>query len=117
MSLPVPFSHMAFIRARAGCSQALGTRLSGLLEPSRQAPGCLQFSLQHSQGDPALWLVYGFWSDQAAMTAYFNTPAMSVFAELVQELLVDSLDFHTFRDVAQPQAEAHCAGVMQRRAG
>lgn len=117
MSLPVPFSHMAFIRARAGCSQALGARLSGLLEPSRQAPGCLQFSLQHSQGDPALWLVCGFWRDQAAMTAYFNTPAMSVFAELVQELLVDSLDFHTFRDIAQPQAMAQCPGVMQRRAG
>ncbi len=116
MSVPVPFSHMAFIRARAGCSEALGVRLSELLEPSRQAPGCLQFSLQHSQGDPALWLVCGFWSDQAAMTAYFNTPAMLVFAELVQQVLVDSLDFHTFREVAQPAVRAQCPVAMQRRA-
>ena len=29
---------------------------------------------------------------------------MEVFAELVQELVVDSLDFHTFKDVSAAQA-------------
>lgn len=104
MSMPVPFSHLAFIRARAGRSSDLGMRLGDLIEPSRQAPGCLQFSLQHSQTDPQLWLVSGFWTDQQAMTAYFNTPAMEIFAELVQESMVDSLDFHTFSDATDERA-------------
>jgi hypothetical protein len=40
------------------------------------------------------------------MTAYFNTPAMEIFAELVQELVVNSLDFHTFKEVSAAQASA-----------
>ena len=104
MSTQIPVSHMAFVRARAGRSAELGVRLSALIEPSRAAPGCLSFSLQHSQCDPELWLVSGFWSDQQAMTAYFNTPAMEIFAELVQELVVNSLDFHTFKEVSAAQA-------------
>lgn len=109
MIKPIPFSHMAFIRARAGRSTELGARLSGLIEPSRQAPGCLHFSLQQSQTDAELWLVSGFWADQPAMTAYFNTPALQVFGELVQELVVDSLDFHTFRDVSAARAQGEHA--------
>ncbi|APC17837.1 antibiotic biosynthesis monooxygenase [Pseudomonas frederiksbergensis] len=104
MSTQIPVSHMAFVRARAGRSMELGARLSGLIEPSRQASGCLHFALQHSLCDPELWLVSGFWVDQHAMTAYFSTPAMQVFAELVQELVVNSLDFHTFCEVSAAQA-------------
>ncbi len=104
MSTQIPVSHMAFVRARAGRSMELGARLSCLIEPSRQASGCLHFALQHSLCDPELWLVSGFWVDQQAMTAYFSTPAMQVFAELVQELVVNSLDFHTFSEVSAIQA-------------
>lgn len=104
MSTQIPVSHMAFVRARAGRSMELGARLSSLIEPSRQASGCLHFALQHSLCDPELWLVSGFWVDQQAMTAYFGTPAMQIFAELVQELVVNSLDFHTFSEVSAAQA-------------
>ena len=104
MSKQIPVSHMAFVRARAGRSAELGVRLSALIEPSRAAPGCLSFALQHSQCDPELWLVSGFWVDQTAMTAYFSSPAMVVFSELVQELVVNSLDLHTFSDVSAEQA-------------
>ena len=117
MSTQIPVSHMAFVRARAGRSAELGVRLSALIEPSRAAPGCLSFSLQHSQCDPELWLVSGFWSDQQAMTAYFNTPAMEIFAELVQELVVNSLDFHTFKDVSAAQALGQSEVAVHKLAG
>ncbi|MCB2251726.1 antibiotic biosynthesis monooxygenase [Pseudomonas chlororaphis] len=104
MSINIPVSHMAFLRARAGRSTELGARLSSLIEPSRQAAGCLQFALQHSQCDADLWLVSGFWSSQEAMTDYFCSPAMAIFTELVQDLVVNSLDFHTFKDVSAAQA-------------
>ena len=117
MSTQIPVSHMAFVRARAGRSAELGVRLSALIEPSRAAPGCLSFSLQHSQCDPQLWLVSGFWSNQQAMTAYFNTPAMEIFAELVQELVVYSLDFHTFKDVSAAQALGQSEVAVHKLAG
>ena len=117
MSKQIPVSHMAFVRARTGRSAELGVRLSALIEPSRAAPGCLGFALQHSQCDPQLWLVSGFWSNQQAMTAYFSTPAMEIFAELVQELVVNSLDFHTFKDVTAAQALRQSEAAVHKLAG
>jgi len=117
MSKQIPVSHMAFVRAHAGRSVELGVRLSALIEPSRAAPGCLGFALQHSQCDADLWLVSGFWSNQHAMTAYFSTPAMEVFTELVQDLVVNSLDFHTFKDVSAAQALHPCTGSVHKLAG
>jgi quinol monooxygenase YgiN len=117
MSKQIPVSHMAFVRARAGRSAELGVRLSALIEPSRAAPGCLNFALQHSQCDADLWLVSGFWINQQAMTAYFSMPAMEIFAELVQELVVNSLDFHTFKDVSAAQALHQCTGSVHKLAG
>ncbi|POA56670.1 MULTISPECIES: putative quinol monooxygenase [unclassified Pseudomonas] len=116
MSTHIPVSHMALVRARAGRSTELGARLSSLIEPSRQAPGCLQFALQRSQCDAQLWLVSGFWSSQQAMTAYFSSPAMEVFSELVQDLVVDSLDLHTFDTVSAQELpgeypQLHCVPV------
>lgn len=117
MTTQIPVSHMAFVRARAGCSQHLGARLSTLITPSRQAPGCLHFALQQSQCDADLWLVSGLWTHQQAMEAYFNSPAMAIFAELVQDLVVSSLDFHTFREVSAAQATEGCMAKVHKLAG
>ncbi|WP_085580349.1 MULTISPECIES: putative quinol monooxygenase [unclassified Pseudomonas] len=117
MSKQIPVSHMAFIRARAGRSEELGVRLSALIEPSRAAPGCLNFALQHSQCDPQLWLVSGFWSSQQAMTAYFASPSMEVFGELVQDLVVNQVDFHTFKEVSAAQALGACGAPVHKLAG
>ncbi|WP_213875113.1 antibiotic biosynthesis monooxygenase family protein [Pseudomonas sp. dw_358] len=105
-------SHSAFVRARPGYSAALGERLVCLLEPSRHAPGCLHFALQHSHCDDSLWLITGFWSSQEAMSDYFASPAMQIFSDVVQDLLVSSLDLHTFENVNASQAM-----LQQQRAG
>ncbi|MBT2298696.1 MULTISPECIES: putative quinol monooxygenase [Pseudomonas] len=117
MSTQIPVSHMAFVRARSGCSKPLGARLSTLIAPSRQAPGCLHFALQQSQCDADLWLVSGLWVNQQAMDAYFNSPAMAIFAELVQDLVVSSLDFHTFREVSAAQATEGGLAKVHKLAG
>ncbi|WP_370656561.1 antibiotic biosynthesis monooxygenase, partial [Klebsiella pneumoniae] len=65
---------------RAACWSAdLGARKGETHHQGRQAQGCLQFSLQHSQVDPDVWLVSGFWSSEQAMSAYFNSPALMIF--------------------------------------
>ncbi|WP_095106538.1 antibiotic biosynthesis monooxygenase family protein [Pseudomonas sp. Irchel 3E20] len=110
MTMPLPVSHMALVRARAGRSMDLGARLSSLIEPTLGAPGCLHFALQHSLCDPDLWQVCGFWRDAQAMTAHFNSPALNVFAQLVQDGVVERLDFHTFSEVSRPQDMQRLAG-------
>lgn len=117
MSTQIPVSHMAFVRARAGCSAQLGARLSALIAPSRQAPGCLHFALQQSHCDADLWVVSGRWFNQQKMDAYFNSPAMAIFAELVRDLVVSRLDFHTFREVSAVQATEGCSAQVHKLAG
>ncbi|AKK01752.1 MULTISPECIES: putative quinol monooxygenase [Pseudomonas] len=117
MTTQIPVSHMVFVRARSGCSKQLGARLSTLVAPSRQSPGCLHFALQQSQCDADLWLVSGLWTHQQVMEAYFNSPAMAIFSALVQDLVVSSLDFHTFREVSAAQATEGCLATVHKLAG
>ncbi|MEB0075577.1 antibiotic biosynthesis monooxygenase family protein [Pseudomonas sp. CCI3.2] len=116
MHTPNPVSHLAFARASAGRSSHLGARLSSLIEPALKAPGCLQFSLQQSMHDPDMWVVSGMWSSAETMDAWFATPALNVFAEVVQQLIVSSLDFQTFKHVSSVQAKADCLPPLQQLA-
>lgn len=96
MTSSKPVSHLSFVRASAGRSGELGARLHGLLEISRQTPGCLHFNLQRSTSDADLWLLSGLWADQSALNDYFASPHLQLFGELVQAELMQSLDLHTF---------------------
>lgn len=96
-------SHMTLVRARAGCSAQVHACLKKLIEPTLKTPGCLHFALQHCDSDPLLWHVAGYWQDQCAMQAYFNSPLMDVFSTLLNQHVVDSLDFQTFNEQASAQ--------------
>ncbi|MFJ7884873.1 putative quinol monooxygenase [Pseudomonas sp. NPDC096917] len=96
-------SHLTLVRARVGCSAQVHTCLSPLIEPSRQTPGCLHFALQHCDSDPLLWHICGYWESERAMQAYFNSPLMDVFSVLLNQQVVDSLDFQTFNEQASAQ--------------
>ena len=89
-------SHMTLVRARAGCSARVEACLNQLIEPTLQTPGCLHFALQHCHSDPSLWKVAGYWQDEPSMQAYFNSALMDIYGVLVQQQVVDSLDFQTF---------------------
>lgn len=99
-------SHCALVTARPGDSERVGLVLSALVRPALAMPGCLHFAVQRSHGDERLWQVAGVWRDQAAMTAWLNSPGMQVFSDLVHGLLVTSLDLHTFGDAALEHASA-----------
>ncbi len=116
MPKPSPVSHLVFARANTGRSTHLGMRLSSLIEPALGAPGCLNFALQQSLVEPDLWMVTGVWSSEETMNAWFVTPPLSVFAELVREFVVTSLDFQTFKQVSAVQAQAECQQRWQKMA-
>ena len=92
----IAVSHMTLVRARAGCSEQVQACLNQMIEPTLKTHGCLHFALQHSTSDPLLWHVAGYWQDEPFMQAYFNSSAMDVYSMLVQQNVVDSLDFQTF---------------------
>jgi quinol monooxygenase YgiN len=49
-------------------------------------------------------LISGFWSSEQAMSAYFDSPALMIFSELVNDGVVRSMDFQTFTDASAANA-------------
>lgn len=108
-------SHLIYVRASAGNSARLGARLSTLVGPSSKAFGCLHFALQKSLTEDDLWVIHGGWADESAMNDWVAAPELKVFAELMSERLVKSLDFQTFASVATTRSA--CGWPTERLAG
>ena len=102
-------SHTTRVHARAGCSVQVQACLMRVIEPTLKTPGCLHFALQQCDSDPLLWQIAGYWQDECAMQAYFNSSVMEVYSVLLNEQMIERLEFHTFtEEVAVP---------MQKHAG
>ncbi|WP_296256703.1 MULTISPECIES: antibiotic biosynthesis monooxygenase family protein [unclassified Pseudomonas] len=104
MHNPCVVTHLVSLRASAGNSALLGARLNTLVETASNAPGSLNFALHKSMTEESVWLVSGMWVDASAMNDWFTSPELGIFAELVAERLVSSLDFRTFANVTTAQA-------------
>lgn len=102
-------SHTTRVHARAGCSVQVQACLMRVIEPTLKTPGCLHFVLQQCDSDPLLWQIAGYWQDECAMQAYFNSSVMEVYSVLLNEQMIERLEFQTFtEEVAVP---------MQKHAG
>lgn len=110
-------SHLVSVRSSAGNSAQVGARLSALLAPARKAAGCIYFVLQQSLIEDDVWMISGSWADRSAMNDWFSNPELQVFADLVTERLVSSLDFQTFATISAAQAEASAQMGGMRKAG
>ncbi|WP_207796541.1 putative quinol monooxygenase [Sphingomonas oleivorans] len=92
----VPLTHIAFIRARPGCSQALGRRLAGLIAPSRAEPGCIAYDVHQSNEDPDLWFVHENWRSPEELAAHLERPHMQHFANELPALIKGDLTLGSF---------------------
>lgn len=110
-------SHHVAARASAGRSEQLGAALSTLIAPASAAPGCLHFALSKSLTDGDVWVISGSWSGEQAMNAWFCSPDLTVFSELVVGRVVTHFDFQTFVSVSASEAEAAYALPLERKAG
>jgi quinol monooxygenase YgiN len=54
-------TNLAFFRARPGQTQALGSALSALVDPTRAETECLNYDLHKSLDDADVWFVYENW--------------------------------------------------------
>lgn len=102
-------SHTTLVRARAGCSPQVHACLKQIIEPTLLTSGCLHFALQQCDSDPLLWHVAGYWRDDCAMQAYFNSSVMDVYSVLLNEQMIERLEFQTFTEEVAVQ--------LQKRAG
>ena len=64
---------IARFKAAAGKEDALQAALGSCVAPTRQEEGCHTYILHRDTKDPALFVFYEIWQDQAALDEHMRT--------------------------------------------
>lgn len=83
-----PVTVTATFQARPGKESELRAVLLGLLSPTRQEPGCLNYDLHQSPDDPAKFLFHENWTSKAALDVHLQSPHIKKLLPRVDELCV-----------------------------
>lgn len=73
-------------QARPGREADLRALLTGMLAPTRQEAGCLNYDLHSMPDDPAKFLIYENWASKAHHEAHDNTPHVLNLRAHINEL-------------------------------
>ena len=79
---------IATFQARAGQETELRSALIGLLAPTRNENGCINYDLHASPEDPAKFLFHENWTSQAALDAHLQSPHVKALLPRMDELCV-----------------------------
>lgn len=61
---------VAMSRAKPGHESDLRQSLTGLIDPTRAEPGCVQYDLHESRDSPGEFMFYEIWASQADLDAH-----------------------------------------------
>ncbi len=77
---------IATFQARPGQATELRAALTGLLAPTRQETGCINYDLHASSADPAKFLFHENWTSKAALDAHLQSPHIQALRSRVEAL-------------------------------
>ena len=97
-------TNLAFFRARAGQTQALGSALRALVDPTRAEAECLNYDLHQSIDDGDVWLVYENWRSTEGSEAHMRAPHVQAFLKVAPDLIADDIDLRRFSMITTPAA-------------
>jgi len=80
---------VATFEARPGKETELRTALIGLVAPTRQEAGCLNYDLHRSPENPAKFLFHENWASQAELDAHLQSPQIQALLPRVNELCTE----------------------------
>jgi quinol monooxygenase YgiN len=72
--------------AKPGKETELRAALTGVLAPTRNEAGCLNYDLHASPDDPAKFLIYENWASKAHHKAHHNSPHIQALLPRLDEL-------------------------------
>lgn len=67
---------VATVTAKAGQEQEVKDLLLSILGPTRAEDGCVLYTLQQGQDDPATFVFYENWDSRAALDAHLASPGL-----------------------------------------
>lgn len=99
---PGTLINIAFFKARQGSAGKLESALLGLVEPTRQEPGCLQYDICKSPGDPHDVVVFERWRAPDDFDAHMGTPYVVDFMGKVPDLCGSDVEIRTYQMISAP---------------
>ena len=91
---------VAMFQAQPGKEAELQKALIGLVAPTRQEAGCLNYDLHVSPKDPAKFLFHENWTSQAHLDAHLKSPHIQILLPRVDELCVGFPDIVIWEKIA-----------------
>ena len=99
-SRPELITVIAYMRAKAGKEQELRDALLGLVEPTTQEQGFVNYDLHQDVSDPAFFALYENWETLDLHNTHMDTPHLQDFGSRLDDLLDGSLNVHQMRRIA-----------------
>lgn len=90
---------IAKVIAEEDCEESLRIELLKLVAPTRQEEGCIEYTLQQDNDDPALFVFYETWASAAALKKHMNSPHFQRYVATVGPMLKEK-DVHLLTRIA-----------------
>ena len=81
---------VARIKAKKDKIEEVGKKLRGLLSPTRQESGCLQYDLHQSSDDTSIFYFYEKWTDDKALAVHLQMPYVQEMMREAASLLAEA---------------------------
>lgn len=82
---------VAKITARSEAIAAVQAELLKMLAPTRQEQGCIEYRLHQDNEDPAIFVFYENWENQACFEAHMNSAHFREYVAAVGDLITDKV--------------------------
>lgn len=92
---------VARVVAKPDTVEQVKEMLTGLVGPTRQEPGCIDYVLHQSKSDARSFLFFENWKSQADLDAHLQTPYLQAFVAKADEVLAEPLDVTLWYVVGQ----------------
>lgn len=83
---------VARIKAKAGMEAKVKEVLLGLVAPTRQEAGCINYDLHQALDDKSLFVFYENWLSKKDLDEHLQTPHLQAFLAKVDDLLAEPVD-------------------------
>jgi quinol monooxygenase YgiN len=95
---------VARIKAKAGMEAKVKEVLLGLVAPTRQEAGCINYDLHQALDDKSLFVFYENWLSKKDLDEHLQTPYLQAFLGKVDDLLAEPVDI-TLWEMISPVAQ------------
>jgi quinol monooxygenase YgiN len=84
-----PVTVIAIFQARPGKESELRAALTGLLAPTRQEAGCLNYDCHQAADNPAKFLFHENWTSKAHLDAHLQSAHIQALLPCVDDLCTE----------------------------